>query len=345
LNGTVKTYDDITITNNIASTLVKTMAVSIGETVVSNYDNFFLRNAMDNLLHTPAIQQDSLVRYSQHFYEMGSKADSYGTDSWNNRAKITRDGNSFEIIIPLNVDLASSIKFFPPGSDIKITIGLNTPDFYLVKPGTETHSHHIVVDDIYLRATRASVLPSLAEAHQRLFAQKKAVYALRYLRTTEKIIPSGTTSMEYDIFLPGQVPYNLTFVMLPSTTFTGDSATEPLFFEQHGLSSACLRTENKSIEYDFNDIRSAYYANMRALNEKNVDITLPEYEKEGRFFVYFDLSDSTPDGAMRPVTRTNLRLAIKWSKATEKALTLLMLAESVGHLEIDSHQSTKLIVV
>jgi hypothetical protein len=146
--------------------------------------------------------------------------------------------------------------------------------------------------------------------------------------------------MEYDVFLPGQVPYNITLVLLPSTTITGDPTKEPLYFERQGLSSVCLRTENKTIEYDYKNMRSAYYNTMRSLKEKNVEVSLEEYDKGGHFFIHFDLSDATPEGVLRPVHRTNMRIALKWDTATTGALTLLMLAEGVGHLEIAGDKST-----
>src|SRR6266436_6568794 len=46
--------DKVTISNNISSTFIKNISVTINETTVSTYENFFLRNALDNLLHTPS---------------------------------------------------------------------------------------------------------------------------------------------------------------------------------------------------------------------------------------------------------------------------------------------------
>ncbi len=342
--GGAKTYDNVTITNNIASTLVKNISVRVNDTVVSTHENFFLRNALDNLLHTPRNTRENLVKGCQHLYALGNDPVSFDSESWNERHSITQEGGEFEIIVPLNVDLGSTNKFFPPGTNLKVTLVPNEPEFYLVKSGEEARSHRLVIDDIYLQVTKALVLPAISEAHHQLFKKSNAVYPLRHVRTSERVIPVNTTSAEFDVFLPGQVPYNITLVFLPSTTLIGDPLTEPLFFGRHNLSHATLRSETKSIDYDFTNPRSAYHSTMRSLNEKDVNLDYDDYEEGGQFFIFFDLSDGTPSNALRPVYRNNLRLFLKWKNPTETALTMLMLTEGVGHLEIDSQGETNLVL-
>jgi len=230
------TYDQVTFSNNIGSTLVKNILVKIGETTVSNYDNFFLRNALDNLLHTPHTIQETIVRDSQYLWGTGETAVSYNTKEWKGRHDVTKDGGIFEIIIPFNSDLASTNKFFPPGVEMQIMITLNSPEFYLVGASKEENNkHNIVVEDVYFQATRATVFPSISQAHELLFKEMNAVYALRHVKTTERIVSKGTINLDYDLFLPGETPYSLTMVLMPSASVTGDTTTEPLFFERHGL--------------------------------------------------------------------------------------------------------------
>jgi hypothetical protein len=338
-----KVYDQVTISNNIASTLVKNIMVQIGETTVSHYDFFFLRNALDNLLHTPFRQRSTIVKYSQLFDELGDTAASYMTKEWNGRHEQTKDGGIFEILIPFNTDLSSTGKFFPPGVDIKITLTLNTPEFYLVKGPNETQSHHIFIEEIYLQLTRASVLPSITKSHETALSKQNVIYPLRYTRTLEKAIAKSTTSLEYDLFIPGQVPYNITLVFMSSSNYNGNSQSEPIFFERFDLETATLRTESKTIDYDYTYLRSAYFNTLHNLNEKNVDINLAEFNN-GLFFVYFDLANGVPEGALRAYQRTNLRLSLKWSKPTAVPLSMLMLIEGIGHLEISAARETKLLL-
>ena len=339
-----KTYDDVTIANNVASALIKNISVMANETVVSTYENFFLRNALDNLLHTPKNTLNSVVKWSQHLYGRGNSAQSFGTDSWNTRHMLTHKGDEFEIIVPLNVDLGSTNKFFPPGTNVKITLVLNEPEFYLVKKQGESKEHRLVIDDIYLETTKAVVIPSIVEAHHSLFKKQDAIFPMRRVRTSEKVIPVDTTSTEFDVFLPGQVPYNITLVFLPSTTLVGDPLTEPLFFERHNLSYANLRSDTLNLEYNFDNLRSAYVKTVIKLNEKDVELSYQDYSKGGLFYVFFDLSNGTPSNVLRSVYRTNLRLSLQWKKPTETALTMLMLSESVGHLEVNGNNETTLVL-
>jgi len=336
--------DKVTISNNISSTFIKNISVTINETTVSTYENFFLRNALDNLLHTPSTVQESLVDGPQHMYARGITATSYNTESWLTRLTGTKSGEVFVLVVPFNVDLGSTNKFFPPGANIKITLSLNSPDFYLVKASSETNSHRLNIESIYLQITKASVLPSITEAHHEVFKKNNAIYPMRRVRTTERVVGKDSTDVDFDIFMSGQVPYNITLVFLPTKTLTGDILQEPMFFERHGLSSAVLTSDSKKIEYDFENERSAFFKNMRALNEEKVIIKYPEYSKGGLFFVYFDLSEGTPENVLRPVYRSNLHLSLKWKTPTDTALTLLMLTESVGHLEINGQHETSLIL-
>src|SRR6266436_1939047 len=83
---------------------------------------------------------------------------------------------------------------------------LNEPEFYLVKKQGESKEHRLVIDDIYLETTKAVVIPSIVEAHHSLFKKQDAIFPMRRVRTSEKVIPVDTTSTEFDVFLPGQVP-------------------------------------------------------------------------------------------------------------------------------------------
>lgn len=126
-----KTYDNVSVSNNIASSYINNVSVWCGETQVSNFDNFFLRNSIDNLLHCPKTEQKSVVADSQLLY---LKRTSAGTDdeSFAERQAITKKGEIFEFIVPFNTDLGSSKKFIISGIDLKFTINLNSPNFYLL---------------------------------------------------------------------------------------------------------------------------------------------------------------------------------------------------------------------
>jgi hypothetical protein len=170
----------------------------------------------------------------------------------------------------------------------------------------------LFIEDIYLQTTRDTILPTITQAHSSTLKRLDALYALRHVRTSEKITPSGTSSLEYDLFQPGELPYNITIVFLPSNTFNGDSVKEPIYFEQYGLEKASLRTENKSIEYYYEYMRSAYFNTLKALDEKNVNISFLDFAKR-LFFIYFDLTEGAPSGTYRFASRTNLRLSPKWA--------------------------------
>src|SRR6266478_2707505 len=164
ISGTIKNesgeevayQDKVTISNNISSTLIRNMEVSINEISLSTSDNFFVRNGLDNLLHTPDVVQKSIVKGGQHLYLRGNSANSVDDDGWNKRNNTTKSGKVFDIIVPFNTDLGSSNKFFPPGSEIKITLKQNSPEFYLVKGPLETNKHRLNIESIYLEVTKAS---------------------------------------------------------------------------------------------------------------------------------------------------------------------------------------------
>jgi uncharacterized Zn-finger protein len=132
-------------------------------------------------------------------------------------------------------------------------------------------------------------------------------------------------------------------VFMTTSSYNGNSQTEPIFFERFDLETATLRTESKTIDYDYTYLRSAYFNSLHNLNEKNVDISLSEFNN-GLFFVYFDLANGVPEGSLRPYQRTNLRLSLKWSKPTSVPLSMLMLIEGIGHLEINAAKETKLLL-
>ena len=349
ISGTIKNetgeevayQDKVTISNNISSTLIRNMEVSINEISLSTSDNFFVRNGLDNLLHTPDVVQKSIVKGGQHLYLRGNSANSVDDDGWNKRNNTTKSGKVFDIIVPFNTDLGSSNKFFPPGSEIKITLKQNSPEFYLVKGPLETNKHRLNIESIYLEVTKASIINPITDAHHGLFQKKNAAFSMRRVTTSERVIPQGTTDIDFPIFTNGQVPYNITMVLLPTTTFTGDSFREPLFFERHNLSNAELIMDTKSIKYNYERERSAFNQTIMALNEEKVSITYTDFTKNGLFFIYFNLSNGTPNNVMRPVVRTNLRVALKWNVATTTPLTLLMLTESVGTLELTGKKRSK----
>lgn len=331
----------ITFSNGLASTLIRSIAAYMGETKVSHNDDYFIRNSLDLLLHTPRTELHSVVGASQRFDPVTRSARTSVThDDWATRYAITKEGKEFTLIAPLNCDIASSNRWFMPGVDFRFVVELRDPKFYLT--GTEhTRKFHLQIDDAYLTFWRGSILPSVSVANEMMLKTRPAVYPIRYVRTTDKTLQQGVTKHAFDLALGPQLPYSLTCILLPTKVWLGAIDSEPLFFESHKLESAKLEMAMQTLSYTYKDnMLSAYYATCMSLAEKNVELTFDHFKKQS-FFIHFDLASGVPKGALRAVKRSGLRLELEFSEALTENLSCLILAESIGHIEVDAYRQVK----
>ena len=141
----------------------------------------------------------------------------------------------------------------------------------------------------------------------------------------------------------GNVPYQMTVVLLSSNQFMGEKSSDPFVFKRHGLNRAILDIDGLQIEsnFDNNNLFGSYYRMMGSLKEPNAHLSFDQYKKTC-FCLHYDLSLDSNKCHLRTVRRSNARLTLTFNESTSESITLLAIVETPQFAEVD--QSRKVIV-
>ena len=244
----------------------------------------------------------------------------------------------------LHCDIFHQNRLLMNGVDVKIRLIPSKSSFNLIGPA-ENYRSIITHASFFARKIRLNPAVALAQAKALEIAPAK--YPVKRVVVKTFTVPRGNASVVQDNLFLSQTPNRLVIGLVASDAFNGSIITNPFNFATHDVSFLSLYLDGKQVpskplQPNFAEgqfIRS-YYNSMVASGLANRDAgsNISRDDFAGGFALYsLDLTPSLLDDneLFELVKSGALRLEIKFSRAQNASLTVVVWAEMDNMIEID----------
>ncbi|XP_032230521.2 uncharacterized protein F54H12.2-like [Nematostella vectensis] len=336
--------------------MIKQFTIKIDDTLVTEQSDTQAYNSyIKTLLNFTDQVKNSYLTKSLYYKDKAGNFDATNNTATTNpglkkRGTFTR-GSAEEVMVGVPLcDVFNIDKLLLDGMKIKVRIDLNS-DAFVIMGGEDHINCRLKIVSSMLRVRTVRVSDSTKLNHVKIMSGPKAlpaVYTLARTPTHSRIIARGVMNhIETDLF-NGLIPQCFVFGMVRNDAFNGDFARNPLNFQLHDLDAFRVTVNGEEAPYSIIDLSSGkkidgYNTLFSGSGEMNcghgLDTDREEWEN-GYAIMRLDL---TPAGIGNPdhliTHRTgNVNLYMKFAKATEAVLNLIVYAEFQNHLEIDGNK-------
>ena len=244
----------------------------------------------------------------------------------------------------LHCDIFHQNRLLMNGVDVKIRLIPSKSSFNLIGPA-ENYRSIITHASFFARKIRLNPAVALAQAKALEIAPAK--YPVKRVVVKTFTVPRGNASVVQDNLFLSQTPNRLVIGLVASDAFNGSITTNPFNFATHDVSFLSLYLDGKQVpskplqpNFAEGQFIRAYYNSMVASGLANRDAgsNISRDDFAGGFALYsLDLTPSLLDDneLFELVKSGALRLEIKFSRAQNASLTVVVWAEMDNMIEID----------
>lgn len=354
---------NIGVINNFAHSIWSRVDVSIQSKNLSQSDqSYAFMSYLKTLLYMNSDMKNSSMQSSLFYPDTGSSVRDINPAVTNNqglkiRSSYFEGGRVVDLSTPLHSDLFTINRYMPGGVSLSLTFHPNSPQFYLTSNHTknEIENYKLVITKASLDITLHEIDPTILIAHEQILRSQDAIFP--YIKTEVKRIAISAGLFEFRIDDPfsNVIPAELICGLVRDSASHGDYEENGLYFEPCNLSSISCTVDNNDlinspicVRYDSDapsggNYLQAYESLSGVTGEEGV-IPLPRLDfPKGNClyrFVSEALEGSNADQSVIPLKRTgNMRLVIRFEKALDCAMNLVLLASFPAALKLDSFKN------
>lgn len=330
------------VVNNILSSLFRQVNVSLnGKSVNSSDGNYSYRAYIETLLNYGGDANRT------HLETVG-----WNTDL-NSRSKLLSNSSTVELYGKLHVDMLNQPLLLLNNVNLRITLTLNKPEFYLITTSAMKAKDDSIVKileaDLYVK--HCTINPNVLVAHHKALERSNAKY--HYKRCEIKSYTVGkANSINLDNIVLGQLPTSVIFLMVDNDAYTGCKDKNPFEFKHNQINSFSLFVNgtpvpNESIRTDFNSgmqyarAYSTIFSATGLLHTSQGNLITKDGFKNGSFLIASDLTTdlSGIDSTSSLLNQGNVRIEARFDKPFESTITCLVFLEYDATLEIDKNRN------
>jgi len=263
------------------------------------------------------------------------------------RVKWFTGSKSKEFMGPLHLDLFQQSRYLLPGVNVRIKMSRSKVDFVTINEGKKGEVK-IKLESAILSVRKVKVSPAVILGHDLGLNNHNATYPIQQSEMLTYTIAKGSTTHTQDNLCRGALPKLLIIGLVGNGTFSGDTKQDPMIFTNAKLNYLALYRDGESAPYtqpfqpDFENemlVLRPYMAMIQGLemynsNQSN-NITIDDFVKGKTLFIFNLTPDLNASGSCGQPYRTgNLRLEMKFAKALDEAINVIMFAIRDGKIEI-----------
>jgi len=257
-------------------------------------------------------------------------------------------GPKVEILGKLHTDLSFQGRALLGGCQLKISITLNEPKFYMEK-GSD-YSLGVEINDVCIYVHKAKISSTIVDAHRRALNISPAKYPITRVEVKQVPITQGLMDVWLDNLIYGQLPRRMFLAFVENEAFNGSFLKDPFKYQHFNVNFlACFLDgiQYPSIAYtpDFKNklITKEFRGLFKTLNQDGTDCHLVMSREEfiARPIFGFNFAPDLSDGCgmighVNPIRRGIMRLQLKFSEILPKAINVIAYCEFDNIIEIHS---------
>lgn len=339
------------VVNNLLHSLFRNCTVHLNNKNVSQPDNnYHYRAYLETLLN---YGNDAT---STHLESSGWSVDTKKINGLNEkenpgldkRKKIFKDGKKVELFGKLHVDIFNQHKYLLNNVDIKVSLNLEKPEFYILENGGKSETF-VKIHQANLYMNHLTINNNILLAHHNVLQSRNAIYPYKRVDIKTFTIHPGNHSLILDNVVLGQLPNFLIFGMVSNKAYTGDRKENPFNFQHFNLQRFNLVVNGvqfpaQPIEFSYNSdgviSTRGYQTLFKGTGihhfDKGHQITKELFDN-GYFLLAFDL---TPDHSNNShcgnlINQGSIRIEGRFGEPISEAISCLVYCEFDSILEID----------
>lgn len=340
--------------NNMLSSIVKSVQISMNGVVVSTTQLYAYKHYFDTVLNFGNDAGATQLTMGGFFKDPGTSLDD-ATDT-NTGAKSRRtvllDSGIVNLYGKLNCDVFNTPKLLLNGVDLKITIILNEPDFYMLETGTSK----LVINKSSILMRFCKINQSMILHHEKLLNSQKALYPYAKSNIRSFVIPTGIQTISIDNIINGVLPDSLVFGFVTNEAFNGTKSKSPYNFQIHGMQSFGVYVNGALIsghpieldKYHYHKYIKAYrslFQNTQSLYKDTSSMISYTDFRDGYFILPINLTPTlelTGGQCAHPLKQGTLKVELKFYDATKSPINMIVYSETNGMFSIDKNRNVAL---
>ena len=306
--------------------------------VVNSSNLYPYRSYLETLIYPyePTLGEAELF-YKDSFTSMDATkvliGKNFGLDRRNLRGTTSQDIDMEGV---LHLDICCQSRYILNGIDIGLKLWPSRDSFSLMSDIGECQ---VKITDAVLKVCKVEVAPSVLDTHNNIMKHNMtAKYpGERTHMKSFTIVPGLQSFNKEDIFL-GEVPHKVVCGLVSSAAFNGDFKKNPFNFIHGYISEIGIKVDNKPVpekplKTKFGDHCNSANA-FRALFDDHPDLNITRDEFEHGYTLFSFTTQKGKDQALNTLQKGNCGIEIKFSKVTEEAMTLVIMAKFPSVMEI-----------
>lgn len=338
--------------NNVLHSLIRTATLYLnGKPIQSIDSNYSYRAYFENLLNYGTEQASVHLDSVGWALDTPGKMEAITNDNLGlkKRTEMFADSKEVELIGRLHLDMANQEKLLLPHVQVRVVLGLEKPDFYIMGKADDTS--YIKIIDATMYMDNVTVAEPIAMAHRAVLQKQNAVYDYMRVECKSYTIAKDSQSISIDNIVVGATPRLLLLTFLSNKSFSGERTLNPYNFAHFDLSEFNITLSGQKIpsqplQFDFSNKKQpiatrGYDHLFRGTNlhtlDKSCQVT-KDFFCDGALILAYDLSSDASyqkSHCVNPLRRGIVGLEAKFSKPLPDTVTVLVYAEYDAQLEID----------
>lgn len=264
-----------------------------------------------------------------------------GNEGLLKRYHLTSKSQTLDMIGQLHCDIFQQNRLLLNMVDLKIKMTRSKPEFCLMSSTAETE-YKVMLMHASLFIRKVKVSPGVSLGHAKALEKSAAKYPIdRVLCKTYSVSAGSWSFMQDNVFL-GAMPKRVIITCLENAAVNGQYNLNPFLFHHYHANFLSIYVDgqpvpSKPLEMNFakNSYIRAYHRLFSSFNQDKGNYLSRDEFANGHTLYAFDLTPDLCDGPhMNLQHQGNLRIEIKFSKALEKTISVLIYAEFENVIEI-----------
>lgn len=337
--------------NNILSSIIKSVTISMNGTVVSTCPLYAFKHYIDTITNYGSDATASQLSLGGFFKDAGGDIDEEGDK--NNGAKYRRtllfDSGILNLYSKLNCDCLNTPRLLMNGIDLKFTLTLNDPSFYLFGKSNS----QLVIHKSSILTRFCKINENVILYHNRLLNSSNAIYPFTRSNVRSYIVPTGIQSITFDNIVNGLLPDSIVFGFVTNEAFNGTKSKSPYNFQPHNLQSFSLSINGIPIsghpiecyKYHYHKYAQAYrslFLNTQSLyKDASSMITYTDF-RDGYFILPINLTPTLElNGGLceQKLKQGTIKVDLKFHAGVESALNMIVYSETSAMISVDKNRN------
>ncbi|XP_053323790.1 uncharacterized protein F54H12.2-like [Spea bombifrons] len=342
----------VSLINYPIATLFNQLDVTLGDRLISQSNNLYSYRAyIETLLNYSADALSTQFTAGLFYKDTAGHHQDRVLNGDNNgftkRAQMTERGKTVELLGHLHSDIFFQEKLILNGLDLKIKLTRNKDTFCLMSAEQDPLKVQILNATLFIK--RVQISPAVRIGHAQALLTGNAKYAIERVSMKVFSVPTGSRVCNQENLFLGQIPKFVILAFVDNEAFSGAYDRNPLCFKHNNVNFAALYLDGEQIpakpfqpDFEhFNAVRE--YMAFLQLAQKNCSDSGVIIDREefvnGYTLFAFDLSPDQECNTHFSLIRSgNLRAEIRFSRALERTVNLLVYGQFENIIEINQRR-------